>query len=1100
MTTAHTDDSQRDASFSFAPSGFFVLRTPLLPFDDLARWGQGLESPRLPPGQELEPALRRDRDLLRQRLGQLIERPEVREALFVASPGFHEHLGTWKKNPEAEHGAKLERSLVRYLSRMAGRPTPFGLFAGYSVGEVGEHTRLRTGPRATYQRHTRLDMDYACQLADAFSRAPELRPHIAHRPSTSLYRAHNQLRYAEGRLLAKNRAYHLVVVEPTDYLEATLARARAGARPEELARFLVEMDPDISLEEAGAYIGELIDSQILVSDLSPSVTGPEALPELISRLRQLPGTTPFTETLGAVQSCLEHLDRDGVGAPSARYLEVARMLGKLPAPVELPRLFQVDLVKPAPEARLGREVLRELERGVRVLHRILPSPPQEPLDAFREAFTQRYEGRELPLLEVLDEESGIGFMKSHLPGAEASPLLAGLALGGGGGEGRQGFGERAAQLLHKLEHAWSTGAQSIDLSDEDVARLENKSRLPLPDSFMAMATVAAESEAELARGRFHVRLHMVAGPSGANTLGRFCLGDAQLHEKVQEHLRAEEAFRDDALYAEIVHLPQGRVGNILARPVLRGHEITYLGHSGAPPEQRIEAADLRVSVHGRRIVLRSARLGREVIPRMTNAHNYGARGLGLYKFLCALAGQDQCGGLQWNWGPLAHARFLPRLTHGRLVLSVARWNYWRDTLEGLGAVTGAQRFAAVQALRAEHRLPRFIALEEGDQLLPVDLDNVLSVDTLVQLIKDRPRVTLAELYPRPEELCAEGPEGRFLHEVVVPFGRTRPTPAQRPATERPHAVVAAPRPEPFARSFLPGSEWLYARLYTGAATADRLLTEVVSPVVRAAFGTGNADGWFFIRYGDPDWHLRLRFHGEPERLHYLSQQLMAALREHYRDGLLWKVQLDTYEREVERYGGPEAMLLCERLFQADSEAVLQLLELLPGDEGADARWRLMLVGMDQLLSDLNLGLDTRQRLLTALREGFGREFHAERHTEHQLSERYRRERKNLEELLVTRKVRQPVLARGLTVLQRRSERIAPLAAGLRNLADTGRLGVSLPDLAGSLLHMHANRLSRAAARAQELVLYDYLCRHYTSLRARQRQVAPQPGGVLSSAS
>ncbi len=1096
MTSPQTDTASRE--FPFAPSGFFVLRTPLLPFGELDAWGQDLESPRLAPGQALAPALQRDRALLRARLASLIQRPEVREALFVASPGFHEHLAAWEKNPESEHGEKLERSLVRYVSRMAGRPTPFGLFAGYSVGAIGERTRLRTGPRAHYQRHTRLDMDYACLLAESFSRAPELRPHIPHRPSTSLYRANNQLRYAEGRMVARHRTYHLVVLEPTDYLEATLARARDGARPEELARFLVEMDSDVSFDEAMAYIGELIDNQILVSDLSPAVTGPEALPELISQLRRLPGTTPFTETLGAVQSCLEHLDRDGVGASSTRYLEVARMLSKLPAPVELPRLFQVDLVKPAPEAVLGREVLRELERGVRLMHRILPAPPPEPLDHFRDAFVQRYEGRELPLLEALDEESGIGFMKSQTPGAEASPLLAGLALGGAG-EGRQSFGERAAQLLHKLEHAQRTGSQVIELTDEDVTRLEARSRAPMPDSFMAMATVVAESEEALGRGRFQLRMHMVAGPSGANMLGRFCLGDTQLHQEVEKHLRAEEALRPDAVYAEIVHLPQGRVGNILARPVLRGHEITYLGHSGAPPEQRIEASDLRVSVQGRRIVLRSARLGREVIPRMTNAHNYGARGLGLYKFLCALSGQSQSGGLQWNWGPLAHARFLPRVTHGRLVLSVANWNFWRDTLEGLGTVTGPQRFAAVQALRAEHRMPRFIALEEGDQLLPVDLDNALSVDTLVQLIKDRPRVSLVEMYPQPDELCAEGPEGRFVHEVVVPYGRTRPAPSAQAPADRPH-VVPAPRPEQPARSFLPGSEWLYAKLYTGAATADRLLTEVVAPLVRSALGSGTADSWFFIRYGDPDWHLRLRFHGDPDRLHHLSRELMNAVRAHHQDRLLWKVQLDTYEREVERYGGPEAMLLCERLFQADSEAALQLLELVPGDEGADARWRLLLVGMDQLLDDLGLNLDARQRLLVALRDGFGREFHAERGTDRQLADRYRRERKGIEELLVGRKVRHPVLARGMGVLQRRSERLVPLVAGLHNLAETGQLAVPLPELASSLLHMSANRLARSAARAQEFVLYDYLSRHYTSLQARQRKAPQEPGVVLSSAS
>ena len=90
MTSPQTDTASRE--FPFAPSGFFVLRTPLLPFGELDAWGQDLESPRLAPGQALAPALQRDRALLRARLASLIQRPEVREALFVASPGFHEHL------------------------------------------------------------------------------------------------------------------------------------------------------------------------------------------------------------------------------------------------------------------------------------------------------------------------------------------------------------------------------------------------------------------------------------------------------------------------------------------------------------------------------------------------------------------------------------------------------------------------------------------------------------------------------------------------------------------------------------------------------------------------------------------------------------------------------------------------------------------------------------------------------------------------------------------------------------------------------------------------------------------------------------------------
>jgi len=31
----------------FAPSGFFVLRTPLLPFDELEAWTEGVDRPEL---------------------------------------------------------------------------------------------------------------------------------------------------------------------------------------------------------------------------------------------------------------------------------------------------------------------------------------------------------------------------------------------------------------------------------------------------------------------------------------------------------------------------------------------------------------------------------------------------------------------------------------------------------------------------------------------------------------------------------------------------------------------------------------------------------------------------------------------------------------------------------------------------------------------------------------------------------------------------------------------------------------------------------------------------------------------------------------------
>src|SRR5262249_25422742 len=156
---------------TITPAGFFALRTPLLPFSTLTEWSEGLRAPTASE-PDLEAALADDRTRLRERLFALAARPEGREALFVASPSLDESLAVWLAEPESERGQKVERTVVRYLARMAGRPTPFGLFAGCSVGTLGAATRLLVEERARYGRHTRLDGDFLAALTEGVARDP----------------------------------------------------------------------------------------------------------------------------------------------------------------------------------------------------------------------------------------------------------------------------------------------------------------------------------------------------------------------------------------------------------------------------------------------------------------------------------------------------------------------------------------------------------------------------------------------------------------------------------------------------------------------------------------------------------------------------------------------------------------------------------------------------------------------------------------------------------------------------------------------------------------------------------------------------------------
>jgi len=1054
----------------------FVLRTPLLPLETFACW-QSASDPRA-------------------FLAEIVTRPEVREALFVATPSLSEGIEKWRTVPDSPSGQQVELSLARYVARMAGRSTPFGLFSAVSAGQLATDTSLELAPIADYRRRTRVDNDYLFALIDEICKQPAARSRLHYCPNSSLYTAAGRLRYAEARLLGKERSYHLVSIDPTPYLAATLERARSGARLADLAAGLVADDPDVTLEEAIAYVDELVAAQVLVPELGITVTGGEPIDGMIAQLTAAKLDEP-ARVLRAARDEIARIDERGVGNDTAAYHAIAEQLHQLPAPVELARLFQVDTLKPA-TAVVGTKLVAEVARAIEWLRKIQKPPRQTTLDQFRAAFSERYESRAVPLVEVLDEESGIGFEAVSGPGSEGSPLLAGLRFPGAPGTEQTAWGAFERHMQRRLLAALDTGANEIVLGDGDLMALQTPEPPALPDAYHV--------EIRLQRGAGSaptILIESASGPSGARMLGRFCHTSSEIDQIVREHLRAEEAQRPNAVFAEVVHLNEGRIGNIVCRPVLRDHEIPFLGLSGAAAAHQIPVDDLLVSVRGNRIVLISRKLGREVIPRLTTAHNFRLRSLGIYRFLCAL--QDSSS-ISWSWSSLGGCPYLPRVRIGNVVVARATWNLGASDLEPLTktvremnnkrahTIPLADRRAriadAVTELRTRFRLPRFLVIADYDNELPIDLDNPLLAQVFADELSGRPQATLYEQFPTPDASPVRGPEGTFANELVLLFVCP---PRAQPAATPDQPTARGPRTPPPARvqrSYPPGSSWLYAKLYSGTSTTDRLLREAIGPVARGAIEQGDATHWFFIRHGDPHNHVRVRFAGDPARLTSRVLPALADAIEPFRlDGAVWKIQLDSYDREIERYGGDRGIELVEKLFWIDSEAVLGIVELLDGDAGADARWRLAGRGSESLLAALGLDPDTRYRIFADARDSLGREFRAGADFYAPIGERFKAERAALEALFAPDPARDAKhdLAPGLELIARRDQRLEPIALELRARDAAGELAPNLGDIAWSLVHMHVNRLLHASQRAQELVLDDLLRRLHEGRRARAKK-------------
>jgi thiopeptide-type bacteriocin biosynthesis protein len=1079
-------------------TNFFVLRTPLLSFNEFLGWSDGIKSRALHnqgvDSEGFQKAWTADVQVLRSRLRSILARPEVVHALLVASPSLQTGIEHWKRDPNSKRGLQAERAIVRYFERMSTRPTPFGTLAGYSVGTVDRQSSavcLNLASRETYRTCTRLDFDYLFALTSALHRDQALIKELQYYPNSSLHRISDAWHYVESHLVGGKRSYDLAKVVADRHLDSVLERASKGATYHELLDAILTNsgESEVPTAEAEDYLKELINSQLLVSNLSPLLTGRPPLDDLIEQLSVLPSATQVSTTLQTVRTQLAALDTVGTGASNEHYREIAKTLGSLSVNVESERLFQVDMIKPVERLVLGKRVVAELLRGVDLLCRAGETSEPEDLGLFREAFCNRYEGALVPLLEALDEEVGVGFGRSA---GDSSPLLRGLALGGGGISAQPPLSKWHAFLLKKLVENKDESVFELRLDLADFPAGTNSDYARLPDSFSVTATLAAASAAAIEAGDFDVDLVGTAGPSGATLTGRFCQSDPGLERCVRGLLQQEEFNTANAVYAEVVYVPEGRLGNVLSRPVLREYEIPYLTRSGAPQPQQIPVRDLLVGVSEARITLYSKRLECEVVPRLSNAHGFRNPALPpVYRFLCSLQHQFAVGVPGFTWGPLNNLDFLPRVRVGRLVLSLARWRLNKNDIEQLGKRSKSERFLAMQELRQNRKLPRWVVLHEADNALTADLDNPLSVDALVHVLKRRSEAMLTEMYPPPHLLCVTGPEGRFCHEINVAFVR-------HPEARQIAKQTVTRKPIPRANSILnhairtigPGKDWLYVKLYGGDATLDEILTTDVLPLAGRANASELCRRWFFIRYADPHGHLRIRFNGQPNRLRL---ELMPLITEAFNplldSGRLWKIQFDTYEREIERYGGPQGMSISEDIFFADSQAAIEILKSLEGGEGLDSRWRIALLGVDRLLSDCGFDIDNKKITMERLRIAFNRELQGTADTKRRLSEKLRHEGKRLEALLEGSFEHCPELSFAGRIFKSRTSCMAPAIHNLRVLERDGLLHVDFSDLVTSYVHMHVNRLARSSARLYELVLYDFLFNLYDSKLARQRRTA-----------
>jgi thiopeptide-type bacteriocin biosynthesis protein len=977
----------------------------------------------------------------------------VQEALYIASPVLYNAFIKYKNGAmqQPREIRKVTTALWQYLIRMSTRCTPFGIFSGCAVGSFGSETLLELPAVRDIRRHMRLDMDYLCRVADFVAGHHSLRTQLRYYPNSSLYRYARQWRYARYDYQGDIRVYNLVKAEMTPVLNKVIKAAAGGRTFSELTTVVTAYD--VTAEEAAGYLLQLIDAQILKSDLEASTSGEEFTQTLVNKLQQYQGTAPLVKVLADIQQQMRQInDTPGIDV----YRQIKEQLSALPVPMDESRLFQVDTIKQVVHNQLSSTVANDVKEALFIVARLNNEQHRNTkLEEFKRAFEERYGTQTVPLATALDVENGIGYQqaldtadsyKRRKPGRTAD----------------LDHDPRSAFLFEKYRQALADGSEEIIISQEETERFPLDPAI-LPDAIDTVFSLYKGDTEEQPLIRF-----IGASPPATRLLARFCHADTTLAQKVKQLVQEEEALHPDKVYAEVLHLPQAQVGNILARPHLRKYEIPYLCRSTLPPRQQLPLNDLYLQLQEGQLLLLSKRLEKEVMPQLTAAHNFVHDSLPVYQFLSSLSLQGKCANLMWDWAFLSMEPFLPRVRYKNVILKPATWNIRSTQLANLTA----DGFARVkEALR----LPGQVLLVEGDNELLLDLTTPMGIQLLLDAARQQPNIVLNECLATADNLLVKSAAGYLTNEIIIPFVRqaVSTTPAIAPQRRLIHADRQV------ERYFPPGTEWMYYKIYVGEHTADGIIRDILYPFAQKMLKQQVIDKWFFIRYQDPHHHIRVRYHlrdvNDPLLLHAFKDAIFPA----FQQRLISRLQMDTYERELERYGAG-TIALSESLFHIHSDCISMLLIQMHREGSKQHRNMAGLLWIDSIMSALHYTPGEKADFYRRNFESFTAEFnyHGNKGQREGLNESYRANTALIAEYLQHKVEEQRIPA----IIKGYIPHAASLISSIRQLFEVN--GQHYDYALRSYLHMFMNSLMPARQRWEEFQVYFYLLRYYTSQLAR----------------
>jgi thiopeptide-type bacteriocin biosynthesis protein len=982
----------------------------------------------------------------------------LRTAIYLASPLFYNCLE--QKQFLYENLSEKEKlTFQKYINRFCFRPTPFGLFAGVSLLTWSDQTRLDLEPIRPDDLLILLDQVYVLKLSKELLNN-ELAPERLYEPNPTLYRFLEEFRFisTETDRDSNSRRY---LLQSTDYSAVLKNLAAYCVIPRSREKIINEI---CLLANCPGDIGEdyfefLTEEQFLVQRHRPNINGPDYLGSLLSQVEQRGRHSSRTLKL---QQILNELN-NAKELQTSYFQRINQQLNEV-IPQQAtdfpPNQLNVILDQDVNDGTLNRNFQEQISDALFALDILCLNEPIPGIEHFVQIFQKDFEGQSLSLLHALDPELGIGY-HAREPDKE-NHLLETLHIAAKKTPDHTHNWTPAHSLLLEKWHQTQRGqAPVIRLAEDELVALKSQAEDLNILGLSVLFRIINDQ----------VYLESAGGVNAPALMGRFTVADLEIAEAARQMARQQEASNTGVIFAEILHLSDPRTDNINRRETIWSYDLPVTAASTLPEERQIALSDLKIRIENNKVMLYSEKHRKTVIPLLTSAYNHSIDKLPLFRFLADLSYQYGRHALSLDLRQFfPRLSYYPRVEYKQSILHLATWVLSEKQIKSLVQQEEALLIAAIKKLAGELYLPPVFSLAEGDQHLVFFRERSADMLFFWACIRQKKEVILKEYLMEDDDntLAKDGHGCGFISQFNACVLPRHPMTITFPN-------VSMPTPEKTMRKFMPGSEWLYLKIYTSKIGSKRLLLKIL-PLVRRKYSSGPVQKWFFIRYDDHAPHIRLRMQIRPQDI----SEILIAFKNRLEDGVTRHVireyQIDVYSRELERYqaGG---IVLTENFFWASSELVVKLLKvqyqgnvLFVYQVALRTVWDMIQIFLPDNDSQLIFSAISYQHFFPEFEEKMLRV---------EMDKKYRELAAGIRQVLHDATFYRSA---GLLKVSR------PFLQSLSALNQSVQTDVNdRENFLRSIIHMHLNRLFTDDARKQEMIVYYLLHKFLLSEKGRSGQ-------------